>query len=34
MKNMKNLFFTVQTEKTEKNNLQKNGEKSFFAFYD
>ena len=34
MKNAKNLFFAVQVEKSEKNNLQKNGEKSFFTCYD
>ena len=34
LKNAKNLFFAVQIEKTEKNNFQKNGEKSFFTFYE
>ena len=33
MKNAKNLFFAVQTEKTEKHNLQKEWRKKlFFTF--
>ena len=31
-KNAKNLFCAVQIEKTEKNNLEKNGGKSLFTF--
>ena len=35
MKNAKNLFFAVQIEKTEKKIIcKKNGEKTFFTFYD
>ena len=35
MKNAKNLFIVVQTEKTEKDNLQKEWtKKAFFTFYD
>ena len=29
----KYIFFAVQIEKTEKNNLQKNGEKSFCLLF-
>ena len=32
MKNAKNLFFAVQIEKTEKNNLQKEWRKKLFYF--
>ena len=32
-KNVKNLFFTVQIEKTKKISCRKNGEKSLFTFY-
>ena len=34
LKNAKNLFFAVQIEKTEKNNLQREWRKMLFAFYD
>ena len=34
MKNARNHFFAVQIEKTKTNNSKKNGEKSFFTFYD
>ena len=35
MKNAKNLFFAVQIEKTDKNNLQKEWRKKLsFTFYD
>ena len=32
MKNVKNLFFAIQIEKTEKNNLQKEWRKKLFYF--
>ena len=32
MKNVKNLFFAVQIEKTEKNSLQKEWRKKLFYF--
>ena len=33
MKNAKNLFFAVQTEKTEKHNLQKEWRKKLFLLF-
>ena len=33
MKNAKNLFFAVQIEKTEKNNLQKEWRKKLFILF-
>ena len=35
MKNAKNIFFAVQTDKIDNNNLQKEWKKkAFFTFYD